>query len=47
MPDPEGYGPAGRDFIDEVAIPPEVLNAWQALHDEPQLTSFLRHRSLA
>lgn len=45
--DANGYGPAGRDFIDDVVIPPEVLEAWQALHDEPQLTSFLRHRSLA
>lgn len=45
--DAEGYGPAGRDFIDAVDIPPAVLEAWQALHEEPQLTSFLRHRSLA
>lgn len=35
--DAQGYGPQGRDFIDAVTIPEEVLAAWHTLTDAPDL----------
>lgn len=44
--DANGYGPAGRDFIAHVEIPPDVEAAWQILRHDTTLTDALVSRSL-
>ncbi len=44
--DVNGYGPAGRDFINHVDIPAEVEEAWQILRNDAILTDALVSRSL-
>lgn len=44
--DANGYGPAGRDFIAHVDIPPHVEAAWQILRHDTTLTEALVSRSL-
>lgn len=44
--DVNGYGPAGRDFIVHVDIPPYVEEAWQTLRNDAILTDALTSRSL-
>ncbi|MBV4411383.1 YdcF family protein [Enterobacteriaceae bacterium YMB-R22] len=42
--DENGYGPAGKDFIEHVAIPAEVERAWTRLSAASQSISALRQR---
>jgi len=44
--DVNGYGPAGRDFIEHVAFPGDVLAAWEILRRDAILTDALTSRSL-
>lgn len=44
--DVNGYGPAGRDFINHVDIPAEVEDAWEILRNDAILTDALVSRSL-
>ncbi|WP_368543356.1 YdcF family protein [Enterobacter soli] len=44
--DVNGYGPAGRDFINHVEFPAEVLAAWEVLRGDAILTDALTSRSL-
>jgi len=44
--DASGYGPQGRDFIEHVAIPPEVEIAWRTLCDDESLRALPGLRAL-
>lgn len=44
--DADGYGPKGRDFIEHVAIPPEVETAWRTLCDDESLRALPGLRAL-
>lgn len=44
--DEKGYGPAGKDFIVHVDIPPHIEQAWQTLRADPILTHALQQRAM-
>lgn len=44
--DLQGYGPQGRDYIVQVEIPAQVMNAWQLLQNDSALARLIGERGL-